>query len=240
MKRFGIFLAIAFAGVAAYVAAFSTTVRYQLTLEAEVDGKSKTGSGVIEVTYSKNNDPISQAEFSIDVRGEAVVLDLGSRGTLFALLKGDTDSRSGPEYIVLRAFDFPGGALPSPVISGLRQVRRLSGKRELPLTRLPMLVRFRDPNDPMTVEKVDPLYLDKSFGSGVRLTRATLEIVPAGIWPLSWIGITGKTITTDIEKRLPWWNGPFPHLRPLGGGVFADTRTEGLKVNKEDFKTGLR
>lgn len=103
------FLAIAFAGVAAYVAAFSTTVRYQLTLEAEVDGKPKTGSGVIEVTYSKNNDPVSQAEFSINVRGEAVALDLGSRGTLFALLKGGTDSRSGPDYIVLRAFDFPGG-----------------------------------------------------------------------------------------------------------------------------------
>src|SRR6476660_7258801 len=103
MKRFGIFFAIAFAGVAVYFAVFSATVRYRLTLEAEVDGKLKTGSSVIEVTYNKNNDPISTAEFSIDIRGEAVVLDLGSRRTLFALLRGDTDSRSGPDYIVLRA-----------------------------------------------------------------------------------------------------------------------------------------
>jgi hypothetical protein len=159
---------------------------------------------------------------------------------LFALLKGDTDSRSGPEYIVLRAFDFPGGALPTPVMSGLRQVQRLSGKRELPQTSLPLLVRFRDPNDAMTSENVDPLDLEKSFGPGVKLTRTTLEIVSAGIWPVSWFGITGEPITTGIEKRLPWWNGPFPWLKPLGGGVFADTRTEELKANKGDFRTGLR
>lgn len=130
------------AAYAVYSAAFSATVRYRLTLQAEVDGEPKSGSGVIEVTYSKNNDPISQAQFSIDVRGEAVILDLGPRGTLFALLKADTDSRSGPEFMVLRAFNFPGGALPSPVASGLQQVRHLSGKRELALTSLPLLVRF--------------------------------------------------------------------------------------------------
>ncbi|QWG24635.1 hypothetical protein KMZ93_06990 [Bradyrhizobium sediminis] len=234
MKRLGIFLAIAFAGVAVYVAAFSATVRYRLTLEAEVDGRPKIGSGVIEVTYSKNNDPISQAEFSIDVRGEAVVLDLGSRGTLFALLKGDSDSRSGPEYIVLRAFDFPGGALPSPVVSGLRQVQRLSGKRELRLTSLPLLVRFRDLNDPMTVEKVDPLNLEKSFGPGVKLTRATLEIVPAGIWPLSWIGITGEPITKNIDDKLSWLKGIGG--RYLHGGSSA--RGAPLELDSGDFRKG--
>jgi hypothetical protein len=236
MKRLGIFLAIAFAGLAVYFAVFSATVRYRLTLEAEVDGELKTGSGVTEVAYSKNNDPISSAEFSIDIRGEAVALDLGSRGTLFALLKGDTDSRSGPDYIVFRAFNFPGGSLPRPVGKGLSDVRKLSGKRELPLTNLPLLVHFRDINDPLTIEKVDPFDLQKSFGPGAKLTRATLEIVPAGIWPLNWVGITGEPITTGIERHLPWWNGPFPWLRSLGGGVFADTRTADLKANKEDFK----
>ncbi len=206
MKRLGILLAIAFAGLAVYVAAFSATVRYRLTLEAEVDGKLKTGSGVIEVNYSKNNDPISNAEFSIDIRGEAVVLDLGQRGTLFALLKGDTDSRSGPDYIVLRAFNFSGGALPRPVTKGLSDVRKLSGKVELPLTSLPLLVRFRDINDPKTLEKVDPLNLDKSFGPGVKLTRTTLEVVSSGIWPLSWFGITGEPITTGVERKLEWLN----------------------------------
>jgi hypothetical protein len=195
---------IAVAAYAGYEALFNATVRYRLTLQAEVDGEPISGSGVIEVTYSKNNDPISQAAFSIGVRGDAVVLDLGSRGTLFALLKADADSRSGPDYIVLRAFDFPGGALPSPVVSGLQQVRHLSGKRQLALTSLPLLVCFRDPSDPSTVEKVEPLDLEKCFGAGAKLVRAEIEIVSAGIWPLNRIGISGEPITRDIERRLSW------------------------------------
>jgi hypothetical protein len=185
MKKIALFIGIAVAAYAVYSAVFGATVRYRLTLQSEVDGEPKFGSGVIEVTYSKNNDPISQAAFSIDVRGEAVVFDLGARGTLFALLKADTDSRSGPEYIVLKAFDLPGGALPSPVTSGLQQVRHLSGKKELALTSLPLLVRFRDLSDQRSAERVDPLALEKGFGAGVKLVHAQLEIVPAGVWPLT-------------------------------------------------------
>ena len=74
-----------------------------------------------------------------------------------------------------------------------------------------MLVRFRDLNDPKTVEQVDPLDLTKTFGPSVRLVGATLEIASAGIWPLNWIGITGAPLTTGIEQKLKW-------LRPLKGG----------------------
>ena len=62
MKWLGLFTAVVVV-LAAYIAVFSTTIRYRLTLEAEVDGEPRTGSGVIEVSYSKNNDPISSAEF---------------------------------------------------------------------------------------------------------------------------------------------------------------------------------
>jgi hypothetical protein len=237
VKRLGIFLAIAFAGIAVYVAIFSATVRYRLILEAEVDGKLKTGSGVIQVTYSKNNDPISHAEFSIDIRGEAVVLDLGQRGTLFALLKEGENSRSGPDYIVLRAFNFSGGALPRPVEKGLSDVRKLSGQVELPLTSLPLLVRFRDIKDPLTVEKVDPLDLEKSFGPGVTLTRATLEIVLAGIWPFSWLGITGEPLTDNLEKKLVWLKatkGGYLDGKFAGGGPELSNILYG-----GNFKTGL-
>jgi hypothetical protein len=206
MKRLGIAVTLIFVGVAVYVAMFSATLRYRLTLEAEVDGQRRTGSGVIEVTYAQNNDPISRSAFSIGVRGEAVVLDLSARGTLFALLKGDTDSRSGAEYIVLRAFNFSGGALPLPVGDGLSKVKRLSGKVELPLTSLPLLVHFRDLNDPKTVEKVDPLDIEKSFSAGTKLVRATIEIVSAGVWPFSRYGVTGEPITKGLDAKLIWLN----------------------------------
>ena len=219
MKWLGILAALIVGAVVVYRIAYpSVTVRYRLTLEAQVDGEPKTGSGVIEVTYSKQSELASQHELVVDFRGEAVMLDLGSRGALFALLKADTDSRSGPEWIVLRAFTFPGGSLPRPVEEGVKQVQRLSGKRELPLTSLPLLVRFRDLNDPKTVERVDPLDIGKSFGAGAKLVRATLEIVPTGIWPLNWYGITGEPITSGIDLRLKWL--PEYYDRQLDGERF--------------------
>lgn len=214
----------------------STTVRYRLTLEADVDGKPVSASSVREVTYAKQSEFAGQRPLIVSYRGEAIALDLGECGTLFALLKGGTDSRSGPESIVLRAFDFPGGHI-GPIDDGLLKLQRLSGKRELSFTSLPLLVRFRDINDPKTVEKVDPFDLQKLFGPGVRLTRATLEIVPAGIWPFRWYGITGEPLTDSLEKKLVWLKGT------RGGyldGKFAGGGPALLNLlHGGDFKTGL-
>jgi hypothetical protein len=99
-----------------------------------------------------------------------------------------------------------------------------------------MLVHFRNPNDMRSVEQVDPSNVDRTFGTDVHLVKATVEIVPSGVWPLNLIGITGEPVTVGIEGALPWWNGPFPWLKPLGGGVYADDRHDAVKVNKEDFK----
>jgi len=212
MNRPGIALALIAAAVVLYQVSYpSLTLRYRLTLEAQVGGEPKTGSGVIEVTYSKIPQLWATTNRSTDVRGEAIVLDLGSRGTLF-VLKADTDSRSNPESVILRAYNFDGGAFPGrSVEEGQAQLRRLSGERELPLTSLPMLVRFRDLSDPMTVERVSPLNLGEGFVAEAKLVRATLKIVPAGIWPFNFFGITGEPVTTGILERLPW-------LKRLKGG----------------------
>jgi hypothetical protein len=236
MKRIGIAVAVVFVGafLSYHVAYPNLTLRYRLTLEAEVDGQPKVGSGVIEVIYSKQPEFASGRDRVSSHRGEAVVLELGERGTLFALLKEGADSRSIPESIVLRAFGFPGGVIPGPTVdAGFSQMQKLSGKRELPLTSLPLLVRFRDINDPMTVEKVDPYDIASSFGAGAKLVRATLEIVPTGIWPLNSLGITGEPITMGIEKQLPWLN----HLgkyNSIPGNPFSSTlprETSGFRSN---------
>ena len=88
------------------------------------------------------------------------------------------------------------------------------------------LVRFGDIKNPETVERVDRNDLAKSFGPGVSSKRATIEI-------------TDDPVTTGIEQRLPWWNGPFPWLKPLGNGVYVDTRTEAIKVTKDQFQHGM-
>lgn len=56
MKGLGILVALIIGAVVIYSVVFpSVTVRYRLTLEAQVDGEPRTGSGVIEVTYSKQS-----------------------------------------------------------------------------------------------------------------------------------------------------------------------------------------
>jgi hypothetical protein len=203
MKWLGILAALIVGAVVVYRVAFpSTTVRYRLTLEVQVDGEPKIGSGVIEVTYRNVPQLWATSDLSIDVRGEAVTLDLGSRGTLFCLLRGNDDYWQGAEGIVPYAFGL--GGFPRPIPQGIAKVRQLSGKVDLPLDRLPLLVRFRDLSDPKTVEKVDPLNIAGNFGAGARLLRASVEIVPSGIWPLNRAGITGEPISTGIERNLSW------------------------------------
>ena len=227
--------AIIAALVVLYAISFpSTTIRYRLTLEAEVDGKPVAGSGVLEVVYAKNPQVLgASAETKVNVRGEAVTLNLGAGRTVFALLRGDTDSRSGAEWLVLRVFDSPGGASPGPLNTALPKVKHLPGKVELPLGSLPLLVRFRDFHDPTTVERVDPFDFAKTLGPDCALMRATIEVVPAGIWPLSWVGITGEPITNDLSKTLPWLVGM---TRNLDGTSFTSSTKLSNVLNSSDFR----
>jgi hypothetical protein len=86
----------------------------------------------------------------------------------------------------------------------LYRIRDTRGPIDIPLGALPLLVRFRDLNDPTTVERVDPFDLAGSFGAGVKIKRATIEI-------------TNAPVTTGIEQKLPWLALPYPEQRKLFG-----------------------
>lgn len=235
MKAFGWLAAFGGVSFVLYMLAFpSLTISYRLTLEAVVDGQPKTGAAVIEVTYSKQSRFAGQHDLIVSSRGKAAVLDLGPPGVVFALLKAGSDSRSSPGSIVFRAFDFSGGAFPgSTVEDGLAQIRKLSGKRELTLTSLPLLVRFRDLNDPKTVEKVDPLDIGKGFGVDAKLVRVTLEIVPTGRWPFNSWGLSGEPITANVEERLPWLAGMMSNI---DGTHVTDSNRLSNTLNSYDFR----
>ena len=80
-----------------------------------------------------------------------------------------------------------GGELTS---EGFRHYQNLKAKKVVALEKLPMLVRFRDIKDPKTVELVDLNDLENSFGKGVKLVSATIEMTDEGI--------------RGMEKWLPW------------------------------------
>jgi hypothetical protein len=84
----------------------------------------------------------------------------------------------------------------------MRALKRQRPNAELPIDLFPMLVRFRDISDPLSVEKVDPANLSATLGPGVTLRRATIEI-------------TDDPVTTGIEERLPW----LKELEKRGGAL---------------------
>jgi hypothetical protein len=165
-----------------------------------------------------------------------VVVDLGARGLLFGLLVGENGN---PDYAwmlpglvferrgIIRRENYIGS--PMDQLTQIRPKAEFQASKpgETPFPELPMLVRFRDIADPKTVERVDPNDLAASFGPGVKFSRATIEIVD-------------DPVTTGIEKRLVWWNGPFPWLKPLGNGVYVDTRTDEFKVTKDQIQQGIQ
>ncbi len=209
-----------------YSSAFpSETVRYRLTLEADVDGKAAAGSGVIEVTRQDTTSVFrSMGGFGAVVKGEAVALDLGDRGTAFALLHGRkphvAEDDSFPSYVIFKAFE---NVLPKNAegITQILMLKQTKPKAEIPFQLLPLLVRFRDTGDPTSVEQVDPNNLSASFGPGVSLRRATIEI-------------TDDPVTTGIETRLKW-------LKELGGRYLGNHFTSAnapLGLHAGNFKTG--
>ena len=206
MKKFALIIVALIAAAYAWLNIYPKyELHYRLTVEAEVDGKPLSASGVIRILFAEPHCLLCNNNYVAIPKGEAIPLDLGDRGTAFVLLKRGKDLNSAPDSIVLHTFpDYfkylkPGGMIPA--------VQGLSGKVNLPITRLPMIVRFTDINDPKSVEQVDPEHMDKTFGAGVKITHASLEI-------------TKDPITTGIVKRFPPW---FEELRLKNSSLDGDT-----------------
>lgn len=169
-------------------------IHYRLTLDVETPEGLRSGSSVVQVVMNYNDGLLKGMGNLANptFQGDATVVDLGTRGLLFCLLTGDPKrslSARDPTYLV-------SGTLPDQdrtgrVTSFYDSMIRHRPKADVPLAKLPMLVRFRDITDPKTVERVDPNNLAASFGSGVRIVRVAIEI-------------TDAPLTTGIENSLVW------------------------------------
>lgn len=150
-----------------------------MTVTVETPEGIKTGYAVREVhqyTDIKIGDAGGGKAGAI---GEAVVVDLGKRGVLFVLLSEDY-----AHNVVFRTFPFNGANTPEGMkyYSSLKNVKKS-------IEILPMMVTFKDLNNPMTARAVDNL--EKVFGEGVHLKDALIEMTDE---PVSW----------KIDNYLPW------------------------------------
>ncbi len=166
--------------------------RYKLTVEIETPEGIKTGSAVREVHAEEiQKFPFPDAQSTrYRIKGEAVVVDLGARGQVFALLPTYSSGTDGWRYIVYRVF-------PTSLQGRARinYYQSLTGQSKvLDAGEYPLLVRFRDPQDPKTVENLleisacpEPnphrmkscLKNDRfaeAFGEGVKLKSVIIEM----------------------------------------------------------------
>lgn len=210
---------------------FSDTWRYRMTVVVDTPEGEKSGSVVREVKRTAGLKIFPSMTDNISLKGEAIVIDLGGRGLLFALTSGLLYSTDYGADVVAYAF-------------GSRDAKR---KKILPLEKYPTFIRFKNPLDPKTVQSLFDVkqclgkdiythdeckshfsyiageHFDEAFGKGVKLKSVILET-------------TDDPVTIGIEKYLPW-------LSTVSGYVAKDSEvaksggrmTLYERLNKYDF-----
>ena len=185
--------------------------RYKMTVEVNTPEGVKTGSAVRAMGNNRNISFPVEARNPGEVTGEAVVVDLGERGVLFALIAHNSDLE------FYGTFPTPNGG-GSETAEGYKYYASLpvGTKASIGTERYIRLVTFKDMDDPKSVELVydkeicswakEPkeecdgrkgLYtvanrFEELFGEGVGLKDITLEI-------------TDEPMTVGVvDKFLPW------------------------------------
>ncbi|MCB9988267.1 MAG: hypothetical protein H6868_02910 [Rhodospirillales bacterium] len=172
--------------------------RYKMTVTVETPEGLKSGSAVRQIDIKIEPRPGYRPHpyyASHKMKGEAVVVDLGKRGLLFAITSSDsypevTDTFKGPSLFT---------------IEGGEYYSKLKGVKAPVLPKdMPWMVHFTDLNNPLTVEIVKGNVFDikqqkgvpvddfeRVFGEGVKLHSVTVEM-------------TDEPVTWGIEQVLPW------------------------------------
>lgn len=184
----------------------SGTWRYKMTVEVETPEGVKTGSAVREVTVISVPQFLPEVRPTVKLKGEAVVVDLGERGVLFALLNGyKFEAASLPFYV------FPSGK-GGTTKEGIKYYKNLkAGPVHLEPAQYPKFVYFKDLNDPKTVGLVLEMKSCADPKTGVRNTTVCIEadhfeeVYGEGVHLKSvQIEMTREPVTSTIKQKLKW------------------------------------
>lgn len=180
--------------------------RYKMTVTVETPEGLVTGSAVREMGNATPRVNLPDVGNPADVRGEAVVVDMGERGVLFALISHASDLE------FYNTFPVPGHpvGVGGSSSAGIEYYSNLpvGTKAEMPSDfppGYPKLFTFTDMSDPKSVilaqvwqRQEQGLYrlkedrMEELFGAGVKLKSIELEITDE---PVTW-GV--------VDEYLPW------------------------------------
>lgn len=219
------------AGPAAILIAELTRPTYRwhqkLTVTIETPEGEKRGASVSAIEWTKGFN--WSMGWNQDFHGDAVVVDLGTRGYLFALTRRFDNSEwlgsVAPGSISGRS----GRPLDEQLFDEVAEKRgRAAGTIVVSKVQWPIMVKFGNIIQPTTVTEVDPSSLESSFGPGVKLRSITLEITDAPI-------TTGAVVAV-----LPW----LPEIWPnhLDGKAYETINAKNRLANAlsvGDFTTEI-
>lgn len=176
-----------------------------MTVVVQTPEGIKTGSAVREVDVACGPQFLPDVIPCIPhVKGEAVIVNLGKRGVLFALMRGADGNEDYGTNIVYRAF--PSGKWNYGPEGVQHYLALKHAKAVLPPALYPMFVYFKNLKDPKTVESLITIHsngqlgdkgevtqdrMAEVFGKGVKLKEVTIEL-------------THDSVTWGLEKWLPW------------------------------------
>lgn len=187
---------------------FAWKWRYKVTIEVETPEGVKTGYAVREHSHEPPLFRLPDAGGSSRTIGEAVVVDLGPRGYLFALIP------SGKEEFR--------GAFPYDKTKADRNYKYYSSLKpgtKATLTNKnywPQMVTFKDLNDPSTAQIVSVDRIEEIFGVGVKIKTITVEIVDA-------------QMASIILRILPWL--PDYYSKRLDGSRWGSAKAQLREAN---------
>lgn len=199
--------------------------RYKMTVEVETPEGLRTGYAVREMHYRDGGGfMFGEGRPQLQLTGEAVAVDLPNGQILFALLTGrdgNLDYAGNGVSAIFRVMDRDAGSKGGPY----ELWPKVPVVREPVTDPLPMLVRFRDLNDPKSVERVDAESLDQIFGRGVRLKKITIQA-------------TDDNAVMSIDRRLVWLRGLYNHQ--LDGHRYNDSQDLSNGLNLLSFQQGYK
>jgi hypothetical protein len=175
----------------------SSTFRYRLTVEVEVEGQVKTASSIIEVVYYGYGGQVgaSGARAYSTFKGVAPVIDLGSRGMLVAAMDVNVAEAHRRREKYGLACKQPVAADELPKVYNLHALKldslRKGDKRQLADDGYPAFVWFPDGEPWREAQQLCPEEFEGVIG---RVKLRTIFIEPA--W--------GAPLVTNLEIQAPW------------------------------------